>query len=673
MPAKLTSKSSLPNSWQSIAASALLALTTPAHADIFGDFGKAVEKGVQDVGKTAEKAGQDVGKTAEKTGQDVGKTAEKAGQDIGKTAEKAGQDIGKTAEKAGQDISKTAEKTAQDIGKGGEKVGQDIGKAAEKAVQDIGKTAEKAAQDIGKTAEKAGQDIGKTAEKAGQDIGKTAEKAVQDTGAEGGRFARNLGDAAQAVGHFLEGQGQGAGKALSNAERRVREGKVVDALWHLGTEPLQSTEENAAKAVQESAYLNTVAQVAANAYGGPAGAAAYAAWYTYKQTGDVELAFKVGLLTGATSKAFAEVGEMPSKSAQQLAKKALVAGTVGGIAVAAAGGNEAAIKEGFLLSGGMILIQDGYKRVTGGKLDARASEGEAYCMSTVGSDCSPPESAYLRDKEGNILYGPDGDPQIDMTKVDPRRPHVGKWSGDGNPNWSQERSTFMTSVSRVPGMNAMSVFHDQWAISWDMNSIASPATIIPAVVLTYVGTGAPYYQLIQSSATKPRSPANIQGYGEVIAPPTTISPKVIERFETQSAVSTFACVLKEESEILIIDRPDGTKLDCRVVLIADSDVPTVLATAKSHAQCLSFAGKTVAEKASKGYSCFTRDTVPLPGPIGASRSESIPRVFPSVTLQTVGMITILTFAILFSVVGFFGGTMTMQRRFQRAQRRPKET
>jgi hypothetical protein len=44
-----------------------------------------------------------------------------------------------------------------------------------------------------------------------------------------------------------------------------------------------------------------VGQVAATAYGGPGGAAAYAAWYAYRATGgDAETALRVALITGAT-------------------------------------------------------------------------------------------------------------------------------------------------------------------------------------------------------------------------------------------------------------------------------------------------------------------------------------------------------------------------------------
>ena len=86
------------------------------------------------------------------------------------------------------------------------------------------------------------------------------------------------------------------------------------------------------------------------------------------------------------------------------------------------------------------------------------------------AECAPPAGAYIRDKDGNILKDTDCHYRVDVTKTDPYRPHVGQWSDVKPASWTEERSTFMTSVSRVLGMNAMSVFHDQWAVSWDMNT-----------------------------------------------------------------------------------------------------------------------------------------------------------------------------------------------------------
>jgi hypothetical protein len=55
-------------------------------------------------------------------------------------------------------------------------------------------------------------------------------------------------------------------------------------------------------------------------------------------------------------------------------------------------------------------------------------------------------------------------------------------------------------VSKVPGMNAMAMFHDPWSVAWNMDAFTNVATIIPAVVLTYHGTEAPIDEKIRDAA-----------------------------------------------------------------------------------------------------------------------------------------------------------------------------
>jgi hypothetical protein len=439
------------------AALILAGWATPSQADLFKEIGK----GVKNVVKTVEKAGQDVGKTAEKAGQDIGKTAEKAGQDIGKTAEKAGQDVGKTAEKAGQDI---------------------------------GKTAEKAGQDAGKTAEKALHDIGKTGEKAGQDAGKTIEKAVHDSG-----------DAVVAVVDFTGHTWDATRVSVGNAYKRIREGKIVDAIWHLSTDPLKDGEANAFKMAQQSNVIRVAGQIAASAYGGPGGAAAYAAWLTYKQTGSLDAALKVGVIAGVTSLAMGQVGELPHDTASEMTKQVILSGAVGGLAVAASGGDEAAIKDAFFKGAAFTVVRNVYEDQVFTKLDARSSRGEAYCMGAVdtGVACAPPRYAYDRvDGDGMAQVNPDtGLPQVDVRMTDPGRPHVGTWSSDSSSPWvgTGERSLSMTAVSKYPGMNAMAMLHDHVSYEMNLDPVSNVVTIVPATVFTYYGTETPLQEAIRKA------------------------------------------------------------------------------------------------------------------------------------------------------------------------------
>lgn len=167
---------------------------------------------------------------------------------------------------------------------------QDAATTTVKAVDDTGKTIEKGAHDTGHTLEKAAQDGGKAIEKAAQDSGTTIEKAVQDTG-----------EAGETVYKFGVRQIESIGDSVKDADKRLREGKIVNAIWHFATDPVKHGEENAAKAAQESNIVRVAGQIAASAYGGPGGAAAYAAWLTYNQTKDVGLALRVGAITGAAA------------------------------------------------------------------------------------------------------------------------------------------------------------------------------------------------------------------------------------------------------------------------------------------------------------------------------------------------------------------------------------
>jgi hypothetical protein len=224
---------------------------------------------------------------------------------------KAVQDTGHAIETGTHDVGNTGQKAVQDAGHAIETGAHDAGNTGQKAVQDAGHAIETGAHDVGNTGQTAVQDAGHTIETGAHDTGKAVEKGVQD-----------VGTAGQTIGRFVERQIKGVGETLSDADKRIREGKVVDAIWHMGTDPLKHTEEkNAAKAAQESNILRTVGQVAATAYGGPGGAAAYAAWYAYRATGDADLALRVALITGPQARASARPDSSPPTLPHRLPRR----------------------------------------------------------------------------------------------------------------------------------------------------------------------------------------------------------------------------------------------------------------------------------------------------------------------------------------------------------------
>jgi hypothetical protein len=446
---------------------------------------------------------QNVVKTIDKAAKDTTKAIDKGINDTTTAAKKAKEDTNKAIDKAVDDAAVATKKALKDTTNAADKAGDDAATAAKKAKADADKAIDKAVDDTAVAMKKALKDTINAADKAGDDTSKAAKKAGQDIGNEIVRTPDNLERNRLALNRYIEREISGVGDTLSDAERRLRQGKVVDALWHLGTDPIRHTEGNAAKLMQEAALVRAVAQAAATAYGGPGGAAAFAAWYTFRATGDPELALRVGMITGAASWASGAASTMPATTAVEVARKAIVAGAIGGLAVAASGGSEAEIREGFALSAGMVLVKDGYRAVTEHDLDARASHDEAYCMYGLpGEPCSPPDAAYSLDDNGKLITDEFGRPKVDVRKTDPRRPHLGRWSSPGDTSIIGERSAVMTAISKVPGWNAMSLFHDQWCVSWDMSAFTSIATIGPAIVLTYVGIGTPFFDLLQKTNIK---------------------------------------------------------------------------------------------------------------------------------------------------------------------------
>ena len=47
----------------------------------------------------------------------------------------------------------------------------------------------------------------------------------------------------------------------------------------------------------------------------------------------------------------------------------------------------------------------------------------------------------------------------------------------------------------------MAVFHDNWAIDWNMKYLTIP-TIVPAIVITYIGTEAPFQEFLKETAVE---------------------------------------------------------------------------------------------------------------------------------------------------------------------------
>jgi len=332
--------------------------------------------------------------------------------------------------------------------------------------------------------------IVKQTEKAVHDIRHTIDKAAQDTRNELNRAGKNGNEAAIAAGHFLENQAQAVGTTLSDAEKRVRDGKLIDAIWHVATDPIKHTEKNAAEAVTESSLLNNIATAAASVYGGPSGSAAYAAWLTYKQTGDLSLALKSGVIAGATSQGIKVVNGMPIGTVDELTKKTLASASIGGAAVAASGGGEKEVIEAFVKGAALTLAREKYKEMT-----SKEIEGKAPTKDAVAKEDPAVKHRFkiLVDKNGTPILDAKGNTQIDIRSMPRDISHVGLATDNADASLfsGAETSKLMQGVAKIPYLNDMAYYHDQWSAIAQMEGIEVKLTIFPATIVTVIGSDTP--------------------------------------------------------------------------------------------------------------------------------------------------------------------------------------
>ena len=396
-------------------------------------------------------------------------------------------------------------------------------KAVKKGYDDTRNTLKRAEKDIRRETGTAIDNTGNELLRAGLNVNREVGVALDNTGREMGRAVSNIQDEAlrvgpntldfaKAMGKFVERQVSGTAEVLHDANNRIIEGKLADALFHLALDPLKIQEEALFKATQESGWINSAGAITANAYGGPGGAAAYAAWQTYKATnGNAELALRAGFIAGFSSQSMQNINSIETIENFDVVKKAVLAGSVGGLAIGLSGGDESDVLEGFVLAGGMVIIQEGYHNSTGHALDPRAATKDPYCISET-INCDPFKEAYYIDENGN--------PRIDYSKLDPKASYVGEGFNIGETrapySWTQDRSPFMQTVAKLPGFNAMGLFHDNWVLSWQMSDIASKATIFPALVLTYYGAGAPLATSIVDATVNSETPTPGQSAEKIV-------------------------------------------------------------------------------------------------------------------------------------------------------------
>ena len=114
------------------------------------------------------------------------------------------------------------------------------------------------------------------------------------------------------------------------------------------------------------------------------------------------MALRAGVFAAATAQMGTAGAKLPAGTAGEVIKKAAVAGAAGGIAVAAAGGDEQAVKEGFLKSAGAVLVQAGSDKLKAYSPKAKDAYDTVHCLSARDVDCLS-NTTRARDAKGKIL------------------------------------------------------------------------------------------------------------------------------------------------------------------------------------------------------------------------------------------------------------------------------
>jgi hypothetical protein len=165
------------------------------------------------------------------------------------------------------------------------------------------------------------------------------------------------------------------------------EDSLVDAFWQSSIGPQTSEANGTERITRAYTFANAITQLSHSVYGGPPGAAAYAAWWAYQQpdTSPAQ-ALRIGLLVGAGLWASERHGDGQPVAVAEVQRSSLAA-ALGGVTVAAAGGDEQALRRVFFDTGAAVLVQDGT---------------QLYCLSAT-RECQQPPSQAARYEGGRFV------------------------------------------------------------------------------------------------------------------------------------------------------------------------------------------------------------------------------------------------------------------------------
>lgn len=379
-----------------------------------------------------------------------------------------------------KDGLKSAGDTVERVAKESERKVKKVGHETDNVVKDAGQIVVAATEASLKPLERPLNEIDRTVDRVAKEGERATEKIAHET--ENG--VKNVGEGIEVAAEASLKLAEAGINAQASAVRALAKGNLEEASRAVTVDHWRAADDIAAEAAIESSALRMVGQVAATAYGGPAGGSAFAGWYGYHASGgDWDAAAKGAAVTLAASAVASGVDMIPGDPGMTAGgvRRVVASGAGAAGVVAAAGGDADAIRDGFWMAAATSAAGETYRGTTGIEMS-----GEVASEGPIAKDPSTPIPQY--------------DPNVSHVGLD--KPTLGT-PGDGFGNkvsyyFAQEQGPAMQAVAKVPGMNRMAYFHDTWMQN---TSVTAPgwvqATIPPAMVLSYMATGVPLAQEVQ--------------------------------------------------------------------------------------------------------------------------------------------------------------------------------
>tara|TARA_R110002096_G_scaffold401386_6_gene598274 strand:- start:8004 stop:9386 length:1383 start_codon:yes stop_codon:yes gene_type:complete len=271
------------------------------------------------------------------------------------------EDVDRKLQRGKENLDRAATAMKEDLATQITRAKEDLDREATRAKGSLDREATNLKEELDRELTRVNDDISDELTRQKKKLDDAATRIKEDTARELTSAREDVDEAVKAATKFVQVQLDSAQQTLSETEKKLREGKVLDAMWHLATEPVRDTKDDLATALTESSLLNQIATVAVTTYGGPAGAAAYAAWLAYETTGSLDYALRAGLIAGATVAGGEVVREMASATLTDLVKRELVQASLNAGCVAASGGTRADVEEAFMggitKAGDLVKIQ----------------------------------------------------------------------------------------------------------------------------------------------------------------------------------------------------------------------------------------------------------------------------------------------------------------------------